>query len=199
MINSNLAEEIKLKVKVIRPKSPIMILGVSVIFAILIIFISGTIIGFVEYGISWLPFLVLFTSIFAILYFVRLSISMLSRKIILDDESIIVKKDKFSKKLIVMQYNVKVNYNDISNIYLTISPNDSHNQEVFGFFTPMPYIVLESKDGASHAIYCYYYSKRQVVDIFNEIVKKAQSKGNLIECLSGEKFYDEFKEKIVRH
>lgn len=181
--------------RVIRPKSPVFCCFIVIIMVMLFVCIGGNIAGFSVYGVSWLPIVVLIITLFLLVYLICLFISLMSKKVIIDDEFIYVAQDRFEKILLSIQHETKIYYNDLSNIFLTFSSNDSRNKAVFGLFTPMMYIVLESKDNKSHAINVYYYTKKQIIEILNEIIHRSQLHGNLIAQESGEKIYDEFKEK----
>lgn len=188
-----------MKEKVIRPKSPLLFCFIILILIMLSVCIAGNIVGFLEYGLNWLPFILLLTTLFLMTYLCCLLISFISKKIIINDKFISVKKDRFSKILMAIQQEVEIDFHYLSNVYLTISSNDSHNRSRFGLFTPMLYIALESVDGRTDAINVFYYTKKQIIEVLNDIIQRAKSQANLIECESGEKIYNEFKVKNNKH
>lgn len=155
--------------------------------------VVGIICSFFMFEI-WMSIVLIALSPFFILYFGCLFIAFVSKKITIDDESITVKKDKFGKIVRVLQHQVNVNFGDITNVFLSVGLNDSHNKPAVDLATPMPYIVLESKE-KKHAVNVYYYSKKQIIDILNEIIQRAKAKGNLTNLVSGEKIYEKFEKK----
>ena len=80
------------------------------------------------------------------------------------------------------QHRLEVQYEDIKKIYMRYSRNDSHNEPVSHVFIAMPYIVMDCKDGSRQAINVYYFSRKQRIQIFDEIKLRASNVGNIIEC-----------------
>lgn len=178
---------------VIRPKSPLMFLMLVVILAV-IVFCIWAIIILGKDKIDWKFCVALLIALFFIVYCGCMLVSSISKKIIIEEKYIYVGKDGFGLR--VIQYEEKVEYADISDIYLTISSSDSRGKSNFGLVTPMPYLVLESSGGDTHAINVFYYTKKQVIGMIDEIIQRAKFQGNTVECESGQKVFDELKENM---
>lgn len=87
------------------------------------------------------------------------------------------------------QHAIKVQYVDIHKLYVVYSNKDSNSKPVENVFVNMPYIVMECVDGSVKAINVYYYSKKQRINLINEIRLRAEKAGNCIDCVSGEEIW----------
>lgn len=73
-----------------------------------------------------------------------------------------------------------------------MSSNNSLNKESKMIFTPMPYIIFECENDIKKAVNVFYYSKKQVVKIIDEIVNRAKISNNKKLLKSGNEIYTEF-------
>lgn len=115
----------------------------------------------------------------------------LKKGIIFEENGIVICSDKtlvFHK----IQYEVKVNYEEIKDMALLASSNNSKNRPVFGCFVQMPYLLLTCKDDSTQRINLYYYNKKQTIWIIDEIIKRAKRRGNLMEKSSGKDMVSDF-------
>lgn len=118
------------------------------------------------------------------------------KKIVLTDKEIVVKGDKKLNGLLKkIQNDLCVQYIFIKDIYLRISDNDSNNKPINTMGTPIPYLVILNKGGEEEGISLLYYSKKQTIDLIDEIIARASANGNELNCLSGEEIVSEFLKK----
>lgn len=107
-------------------------------------------------------------------YFIYLTYRLLNRQIKIFNDKIWVKEDIGSRdvKLQQLQYQIDVLFDNISEIKMTITSNNSKNQYMRYVITPMPYIVLCLNNGKEVGINVYYYSKKQTIEIIDLIIEK---------------------------
>ncbi len=164
----------------IRPKSPKIVLVYSLCLIIICSCIVAIPIMFIDLGISWLTIGATVMAIPIIGYFSVLFWSHMLRKIVIDEKSIYVCKDMGGKFVRIIQYPACVNFIDVADIWLMTSTKDSHNQERFGLFTPMTYLVVACKDGHQQLFNLYYYSNKQIAELIDLIINKTVAVGNEI-------------------
>ena len=126
---------------------------------------------------SFLKWIYLFFAIVVFLFMTYTFIRFARNRIILNQNEIYVPKNWGNKKQII-QFETHIKYEEISDIYLVMSTNNSLNKESKCLFTPMPYIVFECDNGIQKAINVYFYSKKQVVNIIDETIKRAKAVNN---------------------
>ena len=131
-------------------------------------------------------------------YFSYTFIRMARNRIILDKAEIVVPENWGSTKL-KLQYQVNISYNTIRNISLMTSRKNSIGNKVEMVFVDMPYIVFECKDGAKKLVNVYYYSKKQVVDLIDEVISRASAMGNELHINTGTEMMSLFLRKINKH
>ena len=172
--------------KTMYPYSPIRIIGIvilSFIFGVspLLIIILSVI---EEKSVIYL----LFAAILEILFLVEL-VSDLKKKLVFNSEYIYVPTDK-TFVLRKIQYEVRVYYKDILNIKIVISNRNSKNKAEFGMPTPMPYLMIEQKNGKRKLINLLYYSKKQCYEIIDNLKYMADLQGNKLNIPSGKELVD---------
>ena len=164
----------------IRPKSPKIVLVYSLCLIIICSCIVAIPIMFIDLGISWLTICATIMAILVMGYFSLLFWSHILRKIEIKKKSIYVSKDRGGKLIRTVQYSTSVNFEDVVDLRLMTSTKDSHNQERFGLFTPMTYLVVACKDGHQQLFNLYYYSKKQIAELIDLIINKIIAVGNEI-------------------
>ena len=115
----------------IRPKSPKIVLVYSLCLIIICSCIVAIPIMFIDLGISWLTICATIMAILVMGYFSLLFWSHILRKIVIDEKSIYVSKDRGGKLIRTVQYSTSVNFEDVVDLRLMTSTKDSHNQERF--------------------------------------------------------------------
>ena len=163
--------------------------------------IIGIIILSVVFGVSPLLIIVLsvieqksviyllFAVILEIIFLVEL-VCALKKKIVFNTDCIYVPTDK-TFLLRKIQYEVKAYYKDISDIKIIISNRNSKNKSEFGMLTPMPYLMIEQKNGKKELINLFYYSKRQCYKIIDDLKYMAELQGNELNVPSGKELIDD--------
>ena len=115
-------------------------------------------------------------------------ISFIKKRIIIRDEEIFVPEDIADKRglfLRRLQHKTTINFKEIERIYLIATNRDSNNNVVKNVFVSMPYIVFSCKNEQKQMINVYYYSKKQVAYIIDEIKNRALLIGNELQIESG--------------
>lgn len=121
--------------------------------------------------------------------------SLVIRKIEFKQNYLYVSKDKEDKsKSIIrrLQHEVKIEYQDIEKIALHSTTTDTKNHDLKFVFVSMPHIIIECKDGKKEGINVYFYTRKQVIHIIDEIVKRAIEKGNDLSKYCGQDMVSEF-------
>lgn len=126
---------------------------------------------------SFLKWIYLFFAIGGFLFMAYTFMRFARNRIILNQNEVYVPKHWGNSKQKI-QFETHIKYEEINDIYLVMSTNNSLNQESKWIFTPMPYIVFECGNGIQKAINVYFYSKKQVVNIIDEIIKRAKTVNN---------------------
>lgn len=111
-------------------------------------------------------------------------------RIVLEPSNIFV-PDSLNKTIVKVQYRVEVNYVDIADIFLVETQKDSLNRNNCSAL-PMPYIVIDCKNGVQKLINVYWYSKKRKKAILDEIILRARTYGNDFTTKTGEELYNEF-------
>ena len=120
--------------------------------------------------------------------------SMLRQTIIMQEKQIYVPEEwgMIDEKA---QYKVFVSYNEINEIYLFETTNNSKNKPIkrYNMVTiPQLYIVFRCKNGGKKAISILFYSRNRRIAILNEIILRARSAGNDFTNKTGEEIYNNF-------
>lgn len=185
-------------VKVIKPKG-IASISLYVLISMLLI---GTIIGFIYFCVcpDTKEFPIAFIIVFivgAICVFVMevcLYISQSCKKIVIDKDEVKVKKDK-GLGLRIIQHEVNLRYSTINDIKLVVSAVDTNGREQVGLIIPMPNIFIGCDNEGFKMINVYEYSKKQRIEIMDEIIKRAQAVGKLLESPNGEELIKQANEQ----
>ena len=111
-------------------------------------------------------------------------------RIVLDIDKIYV-PESCDKTIAKAQYEVKLQYVDIADIFIVETQKDSLNLNDCSAL-PMPYIVIDCKNGDQKLINMYWYSKKRFKTILNEIILRARSAGNDFTNKTGEEIYNDF-------
>lgn len=169
------------------PCSPIRIIGIiilSVVFGIspLLIIVLSVI---EQKSVICL----LFAVILEIIFLIEL-VCALKKKIVFNTDCIYVPTDK-TFLLRKIQYEVKGYYKDISDIKIIISNRNSKNKSEFGMLTPMPYLMIEQKNGKKELINLFYYSKKQCYKIIDDLKYMVELQGNELNIPSGKELIDD--------
>ncbi len=130
-------------------------------------------------------------AIFGFLFMSYTTFRMGKNRIILDVGEIYVPEHWGSKENKI-QYETHIAYSDIQNIYLISSNKNSLNKIARWVFTPMPYIVIDCKDGKQNAINVFYFSKKQVIKIIDESISRAKAINNELQIKTGTEILSEF-------
>ncbi len=123
------------------------------------------------------------------------------RKIEFNEDYLYVSKDKEDKsKSIIrrLQHEVKIEYQDIEKIALHSMTTDTKNHDLKFIFVSMPHIVIECKGGRKEMINVYFYTRKQVIHIIDEIVNRAIGNGNDLSKYCGQDMVFEFiKQNLI--
>ena len=111
-------------------------------------------------------------------------------RIVLEPNRIYV-PDSWNKTVVKVQYKVEVNYADIEGIFIAETQKDSLNLNDCSAL-PMPYIVIDCKNGDQKLINMYWYSKKRLKTILDEIIARARYVGNDFTSETGEEIYNTF-------
>ena len=111
-------------------------------------------------------------------------------RIVLEPNRIYV-PDSWNKTVVKVQYKTEVNYADIEGIFIAETQKDSLNLNDCSAL-PMPYIVIDCKNGDQKLINMYWYSKQRLKTILDEIIARARNVGNNFTSETGEEIYNTF-------
>lgn len=137
---------------------------------------------------EWAGFI---ASIFGFFYTSYSFVRMAKNRIILDNTKIYV-PNHWGGKDYKLQYELHISYLDINNIYLVLSNRNSLNKPLKWATLPMAYIVIDCNDKTQKNINVFYYSKKQVIQIIDEIKKRAELLGNDLHIKSGSIMLNDF-------
>ena len=141
------------------------------------------------YGV--LPWASLIASIFAMFLFGYAILSLARNRIVLTNDEIQVPAH-WGKKNVRLQYETHIRYNEIEDIYLVISVNNSYDKPVDWVYLPMLYVVFEKSDGCESRINLFYYSKKQTITLIDEVRQRASQLGNPLRVKEGKELLNEF-------
>lgn len=183
-------------IKVYRPKG---IIGVLT-YVLIVLLIAGTFSAFIivmtgdegDFGfdIRIVYAIMPICTIPALIMEIRLLIVVSWKKIVLDAEMIRIKKDK-KGGFRVLQHEINLPYTAIHDIKLVYTATDTKGRGQVGLAKLMPNIYLDCNDGNINMINVDDYSKKQRIEIMNEIIKRARAVGNLEDVSSGEEIYND--------
>lgn len=153
--------------------------------AIVVVFLDGEFEPYIII-ITVCAFAMLFVSLFFFVADFR-------RGIRFDDKGIKVKADISDRKSLIVkkiQHALCLKYEDIIDIGVDFTKNDTHNKKIPYIFVDMPNILLILKNGKQERINVYYYSlrqKKQIIDILKHQVEKC---GINLGFTSGKEFWE---------
>lgn len=163
---------------------------------LLLIFITSSIIAFIfvvknlNEFYNWLELAVIcFVLVFLLYTLFRFT----RNRIILGTNEVFV-PEHWGNKNSKIQFETYIKYEEIKNIYLISSSNNSLNKNSKFIITPMPYIIFDCRDGSQKAINVYYYSKKQVINLIDNIIERAKSLNNDLNIKSGAEILSSFLE-----
>lgn len=116
-----------------------------------------------------------------------------------DDEGIKISADVADKKGLIVkkfQHELNLKYEDIKEISIEFSKNDTHNKEVEYVFVYMPNIVLTLQDNKQERINVYYYNRRQKNEIIDLLKFHIAKTGQILDADSGKEMWDKAYSKI---
>lgn len=99
--------------------------------------------------------------------------------------------DSWNKTVVEVQYKTEVNYADIEGIFIAETQKDLLNLNDCSAI-PMPYIVIDCKNGDQKLINMYWYLKKRLKIILDEIIVRARNVGNDFTSETGEEIYNTF-------
>ena len=140
--------------------------------------------GFLE----WVGF---FAAIGGFLFMLYTVFRMGKNRIILEHSEIFV-PEHWGSKNSKIQYETHISYQEIKSISIVSSNKNSLNKNARWVFMPMPYIVFGCIDDRQKAVNVFYFSKKQVVRIINDVLERTKQLGNEIQSKSGEEILSEF-------
>ena len=97
-----------------------------------------------------------------------------------------------------VQYEVKLQYRDIVNMYLRETTNDSHNKPMkrYAYVTlPKTYLVLCDAKGKEFAVNIVFYTKKCRIKIIDSIIYRMELQGNKFCNKTGKEIYEDFLKK----
>lgn len=179
------------------PKSVMFYISLSILTIIFIVLFYSICIFMVVKNfnniIYWLGFL---ASIIGIIYFFHKALCLIKRSIVVFENKIQVQEDIGGKDT-KLQYALDIKFDDIQSIDITADSNNSHNQYMRFVITPMPYVILNLKNGKSARINVYYYSKKQTIEIIDYIISKKKLIDAKFENKSGQELIEGLKDANI--
>lgn len=121
-------------------------------------------------------------------------VRMARNRIVLNETEVYV-PENWGNKDNKIQYETHIAYTDIRNIFLIISDRNSLNKKARWIITPMPYIIFECADNKQQAINVYYYSKKQIIKIIDNILLRTKNAGNELSIETGMQLLKNLKTK----
>lgn len=185
--------------KVYRPLAFTMIIQYFVVLSISVFGLFGLIYIPLKFKSEFADYFALIAALF---FFLEGTISfcfLLKHKIVIDKTEIYVPADHKGIFLRRLQYETKIVYSEINGLRLTKSSHNSNGESVFGVFVNMPYLVFTCATTKEKAINLYFYTRKQVVKMINDISERAIANGNELYVKPGEEmlqnFLQEYKKK----
>lgn len=136
----------------------------------------------------WLLFLVI---VFVAVYLGYTIIRLVRNRIIFTEEKLYV-PETWGGKDVKFQYKVIVDFTEIKEVFITESCNNSLNKVMPLQVLPMPYIVIECKNGKQKAINVFYYSKKQTIKIIETIIEYSKLNNNIFTLKTAEQIFAEY-------
>lgn len=136
----------------------------------------------------WLLFLVI---VFVAVYLGYTIIRFVRNRIIFTEEKLYV-PENWGGKDVKFQYKVIVDFTEIKEVFITESCNNSLNKAMPLQVLPMPYIVIECKNGKQKAINVFYYSKKQTIKIIETIIEYSKLNNNIFTLKTAEQIFAEY-------
>lgn len=136
----------------------------------------------------WLLFLVI---VFVAVYLGYTIIRLARNRIIFTEEKLYV-PENWGGKDVKFQYKVIVDFTEIKEVFITESCNNSLNKAMPLQVLPMPYIVIECKNGKQKAINVFYYSKKQTIKIIETIIEYSKLNNNIFNLKTAEQIFAEY-------
>lgn len=185
--------------KKIYPRSPLIIIGEIIFAAIDILCLVGLVYAILKYFTTydWYYILIFISAILVGTGSFVYLLSFLKKKIILQDNTIFVYADIADKDGVFLrrlQHETVISYEEIQDIKLDAAAIDSNGHSVKNVFVEMPYIVFVCKDSIQKLVNVYFYSKKQVVSIIDEVANRARAAGNELNLKSGTEILSAFLE-----
>mgnify|MGYP006886774062 CR=1 FL=1 len=186
-----------MKTKIYFQKSVILYLGLFLFLAIMAMCIY-IIISIILQGLNTvLELIYLCSAIGGFILFSYLFIRFARNRIVLKPDEIYVPEHWGNNKQKI-QFQTHIKYEEIYDIFLTISTNNSLNKTSKLIFAPMPYLVFNCDKDIQKAINVFYYSKTQVIKMINEIIKRAKVLNNNRLIKNGTQIMSDFINSNVR-
>ena len=183
-------KEVCMKKKVFYQTSYILLFIIS-LFLVFLVADIYVIVALLLLNKHVFEYVILVACILVAPYLIYTIIRFARNRIIFQKEQIFV-PESWGGKDIKMQYETKINYSEINNIYIISSTNNSLNKPLKFVTLPMPYIVFECNNSEQKAINVFYYSKKSIIKIIDEAIKRTAICKNLKEIESGDKVLENF-------
>ena len=185
-----------MKKKVFIQKSVILYCCLFLFLTIMSLCVYAAIVLIAQGINSFLRCAYLLVTIGSFMFFTYTFIRFARNRIILKLDEVFVPEHWGSDKQ-KTQFETHIKYEEINNIYIISSTNNSLNKESKWIFTPMPYIIFECENNIKKAINVFYYSKKQVINIIDEVVQRVKTLNNKKLLKNGKQIFLEFTESKV--
>lgn len=180
-----------MKEKVFIQKSVILYCCLFLFLTIMSLCVYAAIVLITQGINSFLRWAYLFVIIGSIIFIAYTFIRLARNRIILKSDEIFVPEHWGSSEQKI-QFETHIKYEEINNIYIITSTKNSLNKESKWIFTPMPYIVFECENNIKKAINVFYYSKKQVINMIDEVIQRAKSLNNKKLLKNGKQIFLDF-------
>ena len=118
------------------------------------------------------------------------------KKVVFTENSISINKDlKVIGVVNRLQYAVEAKFSEINRLSYMESRKDSLGHEMDQVFVDMPYLVLHCDDNTKKAINLYYFSRRQRIQIIDEVIARVQKEGRELNVKSAQELIQNYKEQ----
>ena len=118
------------------------------------------------------------------------------KKLEIKEDSISINKDvKFGCLTNRLQYAVDVKFSEINSLSYMESKKDSLGHDVAWIFVQMPYLVFHCDGNKKKAINLYYFSRRQRIQIIDEVIARVQKEGRELNVKSAQELIQSYKAK----
>lgn len=187
--------------KSVRPISVLRFIGLSVWVVFIGLSIAAPVLILIENKFGVIDYVAIALSLPLLILNTIVLILDFRKRVVFDAESLTVPEDFSDKKSLIIrrfQYNVNVKYEQIKNLYISFSKNDSNDKPVKNVFVYMPYIVMDCMDGTRKAINVYYYNRRQKIGLIDEIKFRAEKVGNALSCATGMEMWKHAYESVTK-